>query len=243
VPAANKCGKDFVAGFLAVYFFLTRSPCRIITTSAKDDHLRVLWGEIDRFLNTSKYPLKLQKGMQTGLICNQREIRRVVHGEIEAISYVRGMVASQDAIAAMQGHHVASDDGTPKAAFFADECSSVADSYYRMADTWAHRMFLFGNTWPCENFFKQAVRGNPRTNDPGGDKAAITGKGCDRKIIRIKAEDSPNVKLALAELAVGKQVSHRILIPGVKTYEEYARHRRDLDQQRQCVILDADWWE
>src|SRR6516165_73934 len=51
VPAGNMLGKDFVAGFIAVTFFLIfpeskQQHTRVITTSVKDDHLRVLWGEI-----------------------------------------------------------------------------------------------------------------------------------------------------------------------------------------------------
>jgi len=42
VPAGNMLGKDFIAGYAVLWFFLTRHPCRIVTTSAKDDHLRVL---------------------------------------------------------------------------------------------------------------------------------------------------------------------------------------------------------
>ena len=44
VVAGNMMGKDFVAGFAALHFFVTRVPCRVVTTSVRDDHLRVLWG-------------------------------------------------------------------------------------------------------------------------------------------------------------------------------------------------------
>lgn len=178
VVAGNQLGKDFVAGFIVLWFFLSRRPCRIITTSAKDDHLRVLWGEIGNYVSTSKYPLKYEPkaGRHSGLIVNQREIKRVLDDQEENISYVRGMVASQDRLAAMQGHHATPYPGTieakynlPLSMFVCDEASSVPDGYYTMADTWAKRMLIFGNPWPCDNFFKHAVKGNPATKDPGGD--------------------------------------------------------------------------
>lgn len=178
VAAANKLGKDYVAGFIVLWFFMTRRPCRIVTTSAKDDHLRVLWGEINRFISDSKVQLVYdpKKGVNTGLIVNQRELRMVFQGEVDDISYVRGMVASADTLAAMQGHHATPKpgtpeclDGLPRSMFVSDESSSVPDDYYRMADTWAERMLIFGNTWPCSNFFYRAVKGNPKTKDRGGD--------------------------------------------------------------------------
>jgi hypothetical protein len=67
--------------------------------------------------------------------------------------------------------------------------------------------------------------------------------GLKRKVIRIKAEDSPNVRLALAEVAKGVEPSGRIIVPGVKQYWEYKTNRRDWDAHQQCVSLDADWYE
>ena len=67
--------------------------------------------------------------------------------------------------------------------------------------------------------------------------------GLKRKVIRIKAEDSPNVRLALAEIAAGLKPSGRVLVPGVKQYWEYLSNRRDWDPFQQCVSLDADWYE
>jgi hypothetical protein len=47
VPAGHMLGKDFVAGFIALAWFLTRRPCRVITTSVDSSQLAgVLWGEI-----------------------------------------------------------------------------------------------------------------------------------------------------------------------------------------------------
>jgi hypothetical protein len=168
VVAANKMGKDFVAAFIVLWFFLTRHPCRIVTTSAKDDHLRVLWGEMGNLIQSAEYPLDVRQG--GCLNVNARELRKVINGQIHKLSYCIGMVASQDKIAAMQGHHIASTgDGVPRTLFVCDEASSVPHQYYIMADTWMDRALIFGNAWPCDNFFKYAVKGNPMTRDPGGD--------------------------------------------------------------------------
>jgi hypothetical protein len=169
VVAGNKLGKDYVAGFIVLWFFLTHHPCRIITTSTKDDHLRVLWGEIGNLIQTSKYPLDRRQG--GCLLVNHLELRKYVNSEIHKISYCRGMVASPDRMAAMQGHHAGGSHEDPHSMFVCDEASSVPDDYYTMADTWMDRALIFGNPWPCDNFFKRAVKGNPKTSDPGGDLA------------------------------------------------------------------------
>lgn len=64
-----------------------------------------------------------------------------------------------------------------------------------------------------------------------------------RKIFRIKAEDSPNVRLGMAEKAAGKKVSHREIVPGVVTYREYMMRRRMWDKVKQCIALDAEFYE
>lgn len=240
--AGNKLGKDFVAGFIILWFFLTRHPCRIVTTSAKEDHLRVLWGEISNFVQSSDYPLDVEHG--GNLIVNQREIRKVVDGVECPKSYIIGKVASADKIAAMQGHHIAqTGDGVPKTLFVPDECSSVPHAYYLMARTWFNRMLAIGNPWPCENFFKHAVDGEPGTDDKGGDLKSESNGHFDRKVFRIRAQDSPNIRLALAQIETGKEPTNEVLIPGVKMYDEYLRDRKRWDKVAQCVGLDAAFYK
>lgn len=250
VPAGNKLGKDWGAGFACLGYMLTRHPVRLVNTSAKDDHLRVLWGEISRFIQTCKYPLDHKRGGP--LILNHQDIRKVHGGERCPISYMVGMVASEDSIAAMQGHHVTprslaeANDGIPRAAFVSDESSSVPQSYFDMVETWAQSMLIFGNCWPCENKFKWSVKGRPGTDDRGGDilrDPSDPSQGYLRRIIRIKAEDSPNVRFALAQQARGIKPTGEIIVPGVKSWEEYCDNRRRWDPAKQCVALDADWYE
>jgi hypothetical protein len=104
VPAGNQLGKDFTAGAVCICFFLRglfNGGCRVVTTSVKDDHLRVLWGEIGRFLQTSAVPLRVEEGGP--LVVNHRDIRGVVAGKVCQISYLRGMVSERGE--GMAGHH------------------------------------------------------------------------------------------------------------------------------------------
>jgi len=245
VKAGNKLGKDWMGGFIAPVFFLTRHPCRIVTTSAKDDHLRVLWGEIGQRLRTSRVPLDHKKGGP--LIVNDKNIRKLVDGERCPLSYLTGMVAGDDSIAAMQGHHIAlTGDGIPRTMFMCDEASSVNHEYYRMARSWFNRAYIFGNPWPCNNFFYHAFKGIPGSGDKGGDvlrDASAPEKGFARKTFTLRAQDSPNVRLGEAEVRNGKVASNTILVPGLKPYDEYARDRVLWDKVQQCVSLDGEFYE
>jgi len=242
VPAGNMLGKDFVSGRIVVLFFLTRQPCRIITTSAKDDHLRVLWGEIGDAIRESAIPLLVKEGGP--LTVTHREIRKVYRGTTCPVSYVRGMVANPETIASMQGHHVANrGDGIPRTLFISDESSSVPDDYFKMARTWANRMLITGNPWPCANYFFRAVEGDPATNDPGGDLLRPKGGGYYRRVIKIRAEDSPNVRLGIAQKQSGAEPTEEIVVIGVKGYAEYVKNRALWDKIQQVVSLDAEFYK
>ena len=248
VPAGNKLGKDFVAGYIALWFFLTTRPCRIVTSSAKDDHLRVLWGEIKTFISTCAKNLDHRYGGP--LLINHREIKWVnPDGSICDKSYLKGMVASADTLASMQGHHIAEiGDEIPRTLFIGDECSNLPNEYKPMVDSWAHRHLYIGNTWECMNFWKWAIKGNPASNDKGGDiprPARYDGHpaGYHRKIIHIRAQDSPNVRLGLAEIAAGKPPSGKFKVPGVKGIHEYLENRELWDSIQQSVSLDAEFYE
>lgn len=60
-----------------------------------------------------------------------------------------------------------------------------------------------------------------------------------RKVIHISADDSPNVRLALKEIEAGMEPSGRILVPGVKDYPSYVKHRKLWDPVKQCIQLDG----
>ena len=64
-----------------------------------------------------------------------------------------------------------------------------------------------------------------------------------RRIIKIKAEDSPNVHLALEQIRAGREPTGEIILPGVLPYSEYVKRRATWDAVRQCIGLDAEFWE
>lgn len=148
VPAGNKLGKDFVAGFIALRFFLIYPTVRVITTSVKDDHLRVLWGEIGRYIQKCRFPLRVEDGGP--LIIKHRDISKRVNGQECKISYLRGMVSEKGE--GMAGHHA------PMTLLIIDEASGVDDVVYTQAATWAKKMLIIGNPNPCANFFYRAVK-------------------------------------------------------------------------------------
>jgi hypothetical protein len=164
VPAGNMLGKDFVAGFICLAFFLTRNPCRIVTTSADSRQLEsVLWGEMRRFIQESRIPLNYEKGGP--LIVNHLHIRKIVNGEVDGLSYIIGRVAAKGE--GMLGHHIAeTGDDIPRTLFVADEASGVDDISYERADTWAKRKLVIGNPYPCSNFFYKGVNGGDLLEPP-----------------------------------------------------------------------------
>lgn len=162
VVAGNMLGKDFTAGIVVLWFFLTRSPCRIVTTSADHSQLEaVLWGEVRRFINTAQYPLDHRRGGP--LVVNHLQLRRIFttgprKGQMCPRSYVVGRTAAKGE--GMLGHHIEeTGDGVPRTLFIADEASGVDDLSWERASTWARRMLAIGNPFPCENFFKKGVKG------------------------------------------------------------------------------------
>lgn len=173
VPAGNMLGKDFVSGFIALWFFLSRNPVRVVTTSADYAQLEaVLWGEIRRFIQTSTHPanrsqLGILDSKQGGpLLVNHLHIRKYYPWqtmEVEPLSYLVGRVAAKGE--GMLGHHVAEmGDGIARTLWLADEASGVEDISYERASTWARRMLAIGNPYtgaPGCTFFEQGVeKGN-----------------------------------------------------------------------------------
>ncbi len=171
VPAGNMLGKDFVSAFILLWFFLTRTPCRIVSTSADYAQLEsVLWGEVRRFIQTSKVPLTYGKGGP--LVVNHLHLKKVTGawgtgeiGSVCGVSYAVGRVAAKGE--GLLGHHVGeTGDGIPRTLFICDEASGVDDVSYERADTWAKRKLIIGNPYPCENFFRNGVKGGDLKGPP-----------------------------------------------------------------------------
>lgn len=64
-----------------------------------------------------------------------------------------------------------------------------------------------------------------------------------RKIIRIKAVDSPNVRAAMAQQRAGIEPTGEMLVPGVLPWWDYVKRRETWDPIRQCIGLDAEFYE
>ena len=227
VPAGNMLGKDFVAALCVLWFFVSRHPCRIITTSVDGTQLEsVLWGEIRRFIQSSDYKLPI--------LNNHLHLRKLIHSEVDGLSYVLGRVAAKGE--GMLGHHIAkTGDGVPRTLFVADEASGVDAISYTRADTWADRKLIIGNPYPCTNFFFKGVKaGNQKAEDNGH---------LYRNVIKIKGEDSPNVRFAVSQIGEGDTPSGEMLVPGVLSYGDYKKRRETWDEIRQCVGLDAEFYE
>jgi hypothetical protein len=179
VPAGHMLGKDFVAAFVALWFFLSRVPCRVVTTSADYPQLEaVLWGEIRRFVQTAAFPLESRNDGSGGpLVVNHLHIRKVINGTVDGLSYLVGRVSAKGE--GMQGHHIAEvGDRIPRTLWIADEASGVDDLGYKAADTWARRKLVIGNPYPCTNFFRTGVK--------GGDLYAKHGsKGTDGSVLPV----------------------------------------------------------
>lgn len=240
VPAGHMLGKDFVSAFIVLAFFLTRSPCRIITTSVDGYQLEgVLWGEIRNFIQTAAAPLTVEKGGP--LIVNHMHIRKLVRGEACGLSYILGRVAEKGE--GLSGHHIAkTGDGVPRTLAVADESSGVAQAILEKLPEWANRLLLIGNPYECQNDFRWDVDGDKYTGRVGGDLRRPSGIGFSRKVIRVTAEDSPNVQYALAEKAKGLSISNTIVLRGVLPYEDYLYRRQNWDPKKQAAGLDAQFY-
>lgn len=127
--------KDFVAGFICLWYFFSPVETRIVTTSVKASHLDVLWGEINRWINRSRFPLREEDGGP--LRCTHQLVRKIVGGRLCPRSYIQGMVSAKPE--GLQGHHA------ERTLFVVDEASGSDDVVFEMGETWARKQLLFGN--------------------------------------------------------------------------------------------------
>lgn len=223
VAAGTEEGKDFMAGFLSV---ATPLICqakgltfKLLTTSVTERQLKVLWGEIGRFISTSTRPLLASAGGP--LIVNHMEIR--LASEIEAknpFNYVMGVVYEKAEV--LQGHY-ADFNGV-----IGDEASGLENDAY-VAVQPMKRLLWIGNTNPCSNFYRKAIKdGNLTVNNK-----------LVRKVIRITAWDSPNVKLAQQEIKRGEKPSGCIVTPGVITWDSLQTYLKIWPEHVQDIKLRA----
>lgn len=74
--------------------------------------------------------------------------------------------------------------------------------------------------------------------NPGSPEASR----CIRKIIRIRADQSPNVRLALIQQAKGREPTNEIIVPGVLSWADYRRRLATWDAVRISIGLNAEFW-
>jgi|TARA_R110002110_G_scaffold145775_8_gene335385 hypothetical protein len=229
VPAGNELGKDFISAFICLWFFCSRRPARIVTTSPQSGQLEdVLWGEIRRFIDSSRYKLPLQY--------NHMKIRQQrTDGTLQPLAELVGRVTQKGE--AMLGRHIPYGlGGIPTTLAVFDEASGMDNTAYETCDTWTHRKLIIGNPYPCTNFFFNGVK--------EGDKVhPVHPERFFRKIITIKAEHSPNVRLGFAQKASGLKPTNEVLVPGVVRYEDYIKRRALWGKVRQSIGLDAEFYE
>jgi hypothetical protein len=170
VYAGNMLGKDFVTAITILWFFCTRHPCRIVTTSADYSQLEaVLWGEMGRFIDDSAdtHPLDSRRGGP--ILVNHMRLRKVYGAPdrrgrrtICKISYIIARTAARGE--GMLGHHCRLPDGVPRSLFVADEASAVDDNTYGLCQSWAERMLIIGNPYAgnpgCTFFERNCKAGN-----------------------------------------------------------------------------------
>jgi hypothetical protein len=186
VHAGNGLGKDFIAGLIALTFFLTRDPVRVITTSVDTEQLEgVLWGEIRELLQSCE-----QTPEQLGIKVQERKIFHKDDAGVNdkaAKALLLARVAKKGE--GLLGWHLPITDGRPRTLLIMDEASGLDDVHFDKVDTWAHRILVIGNPFPCNNFFKKGVKEGdlPDPHTPGR---------YERKVIHIRGEDSPNVRRA-----------------------------------------------
>ena len=151
VSAGNDLGKDFVSAFIALWFFCSRRPARVVTTSVKFDQLNdVLWGEIRGFIKRARYELPIRY--------NHMHIRHVNSDGSLYTKYpseLVGQCVSQGE--GLLGRHCPPFGNIPRTLVIFDEASGIGDSTYNSCSTWAHRKLVIGNPWECNNFFYRGV--------------------------------------------------------------------------------------
>lgn len=238
VKSCNMAGKDFIAGFICPTTMLKHNECRIVTTSVVDDHLRVLWDEIRWWVEESSFPWdRGNKGVLLAakggpFLFNHRDIRMRTDLGYSNKSYLKGMVSETGE--KMSGHHA-----RDMTMLVVDEASSMNDLVMTFAEGWCRKFFLFGNPNECQNRYRRLCDGGdvPDPSRPGRFNV---------KVLQIRAEDIPNVKLALEQIKRGQTPTNDVIVPGVMMYENgpkgYRYRREHWDPIRQRVGLDGEFW-
>lgn len=228
VHAANEVGKDFTTAIGVLWFFCSRRPARVITSSSGETQLKnILWSEIKERISTSKIKFPFKIGTLSIKWVNE-------DGEEDPLSYIIGHVTKS--VENFQGHHL--DHDKPRVLCVFDEASGVADEYDEAADSWAHRKLVIGNPLNCLNFFYRACKkGDVSHDDDTGETGLL------RKVIHISCKDSPNVQLGELLRNAGVPGPYPTVVPGVLSYPEYRRRLKIWDKIKIHMRLHGLFYE
>ena len=266
VVGCNGSGKDHTSGYICATMFIApwlyysleyvrqvqagtpkdwpmrmRHTRRIFTTSASEEHLRVLWAEMGKWLSTSKIPLLVQDGGD--LVLNDLELRFKDEMHLKKPpNYMIGGVAAKPE--KFSGHHARYTLAV------GDEASGLGDVVDERFSPWAKRRLYIGNAERCENFYRkkvQQVLGKSKSKVQGTidvlPEDGVRGIKYYSTCLRLRAEDSPNVVLAVKQKERGETPTNDIVTMGVVTWSEYVDRRKNLHPMRQSVVLDSVWYE
>ncbi|MAD79246.1 MAG: hypothetical protein CMJ50_00165 [Planctomycetaceae bacterium] len=227
VHAANQTGKSRIAAVTAIWFFASRQPSRVITTSSSETQLMsILWSEIKHLIDTSQYRLPFR--VTTLKIEKLKDPRGQ---ETEPQDYLLGHVARE--VENFQGHHLPADK--PRVLFIGDESSGIPDQFFDAASSWAHRMLLIGNPLNTTNFFYRLCKAGD-VPDPAGAPGLL------RKIVHIGGSHSPNVQLAMKMKASGSPGPYPTLIPGLLSFADFLRRDQEWDEVKRTTRLRGQFY-
>ena len=228
VHAANQMGKTRIAAIVAIWFFASRTPARVVISSSNETQLEnVLWSEICQLIRSAAWPLPF--------VVTHLSIKKRCHADdsdTESADYVLGHVTKT--VESFQGHHLPSD--RPRVLVIFDEASAIPDEFFEASESWAHRKLVVGNPLSTTNFFYRCCKGGDVEDPAGGD-------GLLRKVIHIDGRDSPNVQLGLRWQEEGRAGVPPVPIPGLLTYPEYLRREQQWDEVKRTTRLHGHFYE
>ena len=228
VHAANELGKSRIAAVASIFFFASRTPARVITSSTTQAQLEtILWTEIRNLIATSAYPLPFDVSH-----LRVRKFTDLTRSSYCDLDYIVGHVTN--AVESFQGHHLPNDK--PRVLCVFDEASGISDEFKDAADSWAHRTLVIGNPLSTTNFFFRDCKRGPQPDPSGMDRLL-------RNVIHIDGLDSPNVKIGMHRASQCIPGPHPLLIPGLLSYDEYLVRDQEWDEVKKTMRLRGRFYE